>query len=298
MVSSADYYDFFAALADRDPNGLALPLRIGAAMRVNEYGAFGLAWKSAPNLRGSYARSERYGRVLGSAEVYCVEKAPEGLFFSLEKAGDGRMGMLLSNEASMSAVDAISREVSTGAFQPLAVHFRHAARGDISIYEEHFGCPVRFSSGRDALLVSENSIDVPNKLGDETIAAFFDDHLEQQLAARVEASSLDLRVRRAVSNVLSEGVPMVSTIASELAMSARTLQRRLAEQGHSFQSVVDMARKDLAQRLLIETDYSLAEVAFLTGFSEQSSFTRAFKRWAGKTPRSYRLSARVGLPAL
>jgi AraC-like DNA-binding protein len=81
----------------------------------------------------------------------------------------------------------------------------------------------------------------------------------------------------------------VSSIASGLAMSARTLQRRLSEQGHSFQGVVDMTRKVLAQRLLAETDYSLAEVAFLTGFSEQSGFSRAFKRWAGQTPRSYRL---------
>lgn len=293
MVSSSAYYDFFAALAERDPNGLALPLRIGAAMRSDEYGAFGLAWKSAPNLRGSYARSARYGHVLGCAETYSVEKFPGGLFFNLEKAGDGRMGMLLSNEASMSAVDTISREVSTGNFVPLAVHFKHAPRGDISVYETHFGCPVHFESGRDALLVSEESIDAPNRLGDETIAGFFDRHLEQQLASLTQDSSLELRVRRAVANMLSEGVPTLSSIASELAMSGRTLQRRLSEDGHSFQSVVDMARKDLAQRLLSETDYSLAEVAFLTGFAEQSGFTRAFKRWAGQTPRSYRLGART-----
>jgi len=106
------------------------------------------------------------------------------------------------------------------------------------------------------------------------------------------ATELQQQVRRAVANVLSEGVPKLSRIASELKMGARTLQRRLSEQGYSFQTIVDMAQKDLAQRLLRETDYSLAEVAFLTGFAEQSGFTRAFKRWAGQTPRSYRLRAR------
>jgi AraC-like DNA-binding protein len=289
MVASADYYDFFAAMADRDPNGLVLPLRIGASMNSNDYGAFGLAWKSAPTLRGSFARSERYGHVLGSAETYSVAQTDDGVFFSLEKSGDGRPGMLLSNEASMSAVDTISKEVSTGDFAPLAVYFKHAPRGDVSIYEDHFGCPVHFESGRDALLVSEESIDIPNKLGDETIASYFDRHLDQQLASLGPHSDLEFRVRQAIADVLSEGVPTVSSIASGLAMSARTLQRRLSEQGHSFQGVVDMARKDLAQRLLAETDYSLAEVAFLTGFSEQSGFSRAFKRWAGQTPRSYRL---------
>lgn len=97
-------------------------------------------------------------------------------------------------------------------------------------------------------------------------------------------------VRSAVFHVLSEGIPTLSTIATELGIGARTLQRRLSESGHSFQGIVDGVRRQLAQQLLRETDYSLAEIAFLTGFSEQSGFTRAFKRWEGQTPRSYRLA--------
>ncbi len=292
MVSSQDFYGFFAALAERDPDGLRLPLRIGAAMRSDEYGAFGLAWKSAPNLRGSYARSERYGIVLGSAERYALVRSPDGLLFELEKAGDGRTGMLLSNEASMAAVAAISREVSTIDFRPLAVFFRHPARGAVEVHEAHFGCPVHFGSGRDALLVSEAQIDAPNRLGDETIVSFFDRHLEQELAALRREPDLELQVRRAVAGILSEGVPTLGEIASELGMGTRTLQRRLSEEGRTFQGVVDTAREALARRLLRETDYSLADVAFLTGFAEQSAFTRAFKRWSGKTPRAWRLDAR------
>ncbi|MEM6962458.1 MAG: AraC family transcriptional regulator ligand-binding domain-containing protein [Myxococcota bacterium] len=292
MVPSAAYYDFFAALADRDPKGLTLPLRIGSAMRSDEYGAFGLAWKSAPSLRGSYVRSERYGRVLGSAETYFMEQTPEGVLYSLDKEGDGRAGMTLSNEASLAAVAAISQEVSTQKFTPLAVHFKHPPRGDQTVFNVHFGCPCYFDSGRDALLVSDASLDAPNRLGDATIAEFFDRHLEQELASQPLDDGLDKKVKRVLAHMLSEGVPSVSSVAAEFGMSARTLQRRLANQGHSFQNVVDAARQDLARRLLRETNYSLAEVAFLTGFAEQSSFTRAFKRWAGQTPRSYRLSAR------
>jgi len=292
MVSSSDYYAFFAELVDRDPNGLSLPLRIGAAMRSDEYGAFGLAWKSAPNLRGSFARSERYGHVLGNAETYSVEDTAQGAFFNLEKAGGDCKGMQLSNEASMSAVVTISKEVCSTRFIPTAIFFKHAPRGDVGVYESHFGCPVHFMSGRDAVLVSKESIEIQNKLGDQSIAQFFDRHLEQQLNSLRGDVDLQQQVRRAVANLLSEGVPKLSRVASELTMGARTLQRRLSEQGYSYQNVVDMAQKDLAQRLLRETDYSLAEVAFLTGFAEQSGFTRAFKRWAGQTPRSYRLSTR------
>ncbi|MEN7343616.1 MAG: AraC family transcriptional regulator [Pseudomonadota bacterium] len=293
MIPSSAYYDFFAALVERDPDGLALPLRIGASMRSDEFGAFGLAWKSAPSLRGSYARSARYGRVLGNAETYSIEPTSDGLFFSLEKSGDGRPGMLLSNEASLSAVDTISREVSTQPFAPLAVYFKHAARGDAAVYEDHFGCPVHFASGRDALLVSERCIDAPNKVGDATIASFFDQHLEQQLESFSPEDDLEHQIRRAVTNVLSEGVPKLADVANALAMSTRTLQRRLALQGLSFQTVVETSRKDLATRLLNDTKYTLAEIAFLTGFAEQSGFTKAFKRWSGQTPRSFRLHART-----
>jgi len=293
MVDANRFYDFFATLASRDPNGVSLPLRIGATMKSDEYGAFGLAWKSAPNLRGSFVRSERYGHVLGNAETYTLQKSNDGWFFNLDKDGDGRLGMQLSNEASLSAVDVICKEVSTVRFMPLAVHFKHAPRGDTHVYEEHFGCPVYFETGRDALLISEHSMDVPNKLGDETISSFFDNHLKQELGALTNDEGLEQSVRRAVANVLSEGVPTLSSIASEIGIGPRTLQRRLSDHGHSFQRVVDTARQELAQRLLRETEYSLAEVAFLTGFSEQSGFTRAFKRWSGKTPRSYRLGTNV-----
>ncbi|MEO0981738.1 MAG: AraC family transcriptional regulator ligand-binding domain-containing protein [Pseudomonadota bacterium] len=291
MVSSADYYRFFAALAERDPAGLELPLRIGASMRSDEYGAFGLAWKSAPDLRGSYARSERYGRVLGNAERYFLEKSAEGVLYTLDKMGDGGLGMMLSNEASLSAVATISQEVSSAPFSPLAVFFKHQARGDTGVFAAHFGCPVRFGAARDAILVSEETLATPNKLGDDTIAHFFDRHLERELATLSDASSLDQRVRLTVSQRLSEGVPNLSDIASALGMSGRTLQRRLADNGRSFQGLVDIARRELAQQLLRDTDYSLAEIAFLTGFAEQSGFTRAFKRWAGQTPRSYRIGS-------
>ena len=66
---------------------------------------------------------------------------------------------------------------------------------------------------------------------------------------------------------------------------------RLADEGQSFQSAVDAARRELSRQLLRETDYSLAEITFLTGFAKQSGFTRAFKRWSGQMPRSYRLTA-------
>jgi AraC-like DNA-binding protein len=94
-----------------------------------------------------------------------------------------------------------------------------------------------------------------------------------------------------ISQSLSQGIPTVSNIANYFGISGRTLQRRLSDRGYSFQSLVDESRRELAERLLKESEYPLAEVAFMTGFSEQSAFNRAFKRWAGQTPRSFRIKA-------
>ncbi|MEM8932305.1 MAG: AraC family transcriptional regulator ligand-binding domain-containing protein [Acidobacteriota bacterium] len=289
MVDAGEYYDLLERIAADDPEATTLPLRVGESMRCDEYGAFGLAWKSATDLRGSFERAERYARVLTNVATYTVETTDAGSFMHLHRDGERRLGLRLSNENTIAAILSISRQVSTRDVQPIGVYFKHPAPSSISGHEAYFGCPVHFATDRDALCFTPEALRVPNHLGDASISRFFDTHLDAELAKLDDATSLERRVQIRISRSLSEGVPTMSDVARHVGMSARTLQRRLSERGRSFQSLVDEARPQLAERLLRETDYSLAEVAFMTGFAEQSSFTRAFKRWAGRTPRSYRL---------
>lgn len=293
MVSADTYYAFLERLAAVEPNPTTIPLRAGAAMRCDDYGAFGLAYKSAPNLRGSYERSSRYARVLTSVATYTVEKGEHGSYMHLHRDGERRLGMRLSNEATIASIASISREVSSKPFNPLAVYFKHAAPDTTAAHEAYFRSPVYFGSDRDALLVSEDALNTANQLGDKTIAGFFDSHLEEAVSKYEEEHSLEKRIRSYVARSLSEGIPAISDVAGELGMSGRTLQRRLADHGYTFQHLVDEARRELAERLLRKTTYSLAEVAFMTGYSEQSAFTRAFKRWAGQTPRSFRIKSQA-----
>ena len=290
MVADTDYYDLLERIAHSDPAAIDLPLRVGATMRTDEYGAFGLAWKSALDLRGSFERAERYARALTSVAFYEVTDAEEGVYFHLHREGERRLGLRLSNEATIASATAISKEVSTADFRPLAVYFKHRAPESTIAHERHFGCPVHFGTDKDALLASPEATRVPNRLGDPAISTFFDAHLEEELSKLDDDASLERRVRIQISQHLSQGVPTVSGIAGFFGMSGRTLQRRLSDRGYSFQTLVDESRRELADRLLRETEYPLAEVAFLTGFSEQSAFNRAFKRWAGQTPRSFRIA--------
>ncbi len=291
MVSDKNYYALLETIAHLDPNSIDLPLRVGATMRCGDYGAFGLAWKSALNLHDSYERAERYARVLTSVSTYQVRDAQEGVYMHLHRDGVRSLGLRLSNEASIASIVAISQEVSTAKFQPQAIFFKHSAPRSTVAHKSHFNCPVHFDSDMDALLVSGALLQAPNRVGDSSISKFFDSHLDEALSNYDDSASLEHRVRIQVSQALSQGVPRISDIAGHLGMSGRTLQRRLSEREHSFQNLVDESRRELAMRLLKDTEYPLAEVAFLTGFSEQSAFNRAFKRWAGQTPRSFRIKA-------
>ncbi|MEM7803884.1 MAG: AraC family transcriptional regulator ligand-binding domain-containing protein [Pseudomonadota bacterium] len=291
MVEDTAYYALCERVVREDPQGASVTLRIGGSMRCDDYGAFGLAWKTAVDLRSSYLRAERYGVVLTSVSRYALVTEDDRHYLELRRDGERRLGMRLSNEQTIAALTQISREVSGPDFCPEAVHFRHSAPSDTKAHQNWFGCPVHFNATRDALQVSEAALAVPNRLGDESVSEFFEAHLQETLGDLIEDSALAQRVRIEVTQSLSDGVPTLSDVASSLDTSGRTLQRRLAEQGHAYQDLVDAARRELSERLLRDTDYALAEIAFLAGFSEQSAFTRAFKRWAGQTPRSFRLKA-------
>ena len=292
MIPDGDYYDLLERLAREDPTGTTLPLRAGASMRCDDYGALGLAWKSAPTLRGSYDRAVRYARVLTNVASYELEATTEGAFLNLHRSGERQLGMRLSNEATLASITQISREALTKVFNPVAVFLKHPVPENIEAHETFFQCPLHFEADRDALLVSSDALEAANQLGDGSISRFFDHHLDVAVASLTEEATIDREVRDYISRSLSEGVPTISDVARTFGMSDRTLQRRLSDVGQSFQALVDDTRRELASRLVRHTQYTLTEVAFMTGFSEQSAFTRAFRRWEGQTPRSFRLQPR------
>lgn len=288
MIEDTVYYGLLERLAET-MDVTDLPLRTGASMRCDEYGAVGLAWKAAPTLRGSYTRVTRYARLWTSVVEYELQPQVDGTLFILHRTGVRRLGLRLSNEATLASAVAISREVSPNGFSPRHVYLKHPAPSDTTAHTAYFNCPVAFNAEHDALLLSDESLAQPTRLGDEGITRFLLSHLDAELAALQAAeNTLATRTRATIARALSEGVPKLDDVARSLGLSARSLHRRLSEEGLSYQSLTDNTRRDLAEGMLMEETHSLSEIAFLTGFSEQSAFTRAFKRWTGQTPAQYR----------
>ncbi len=294
MVAADAYYGMLEQIAGEMPDVHTLPLRVGPLMRPDDYGALGLAWKSAPTVRHSLERVERYCRLWTDNLTYELREVGGGTDFQLHRSGERRLGLRLSNEATLASATSLIRQTSATRFRPRAVYLKHAAPGATSAHEEYFGCPVIFGADKDALSIPTEALEQPNHLGDDGISRFLLAHLDEQIEAIVSTEPLESLLSREISRSLSEGVPRMADIARRLAMSQRTLQRRLSGRGLSFKGQVDLTRRELAENLLGQSRYSLSEVAFLTGFSEQSAFSRAFKRWTGQTPAAYREASASG----
>ncbi len=174
----------------------------------------------------------------------------------------------------------------------------HAPPGDLSEHRRILGVPLRFGAPCAAVVFDRAMLDAPSKHFEPELNAVLARQAEDMLAARADVHDgqpeLLARLRRQLSAALPQGNATIGEIARRLGMSGRSLQRRLQEHGASFADVVDVTRRQLALEHLVSDDRTLCEVAFLTGFSDASAFTRAFRRWTGETPGAYRLrSARA-----
>lgn len=288
MIPDTAFFDLLESLVRDTTNGRSVPVRLGSAMRCDDYGAFGLAFKTAANLLGSYQRVERFGKVVTSIANFRVVMLDASALMQVIPGNDDRLGLKMTNELAVAAATSISREVSKGQFRAKAVYFSHPAPDNNDEQAAHFQCPIHYEAQFDALEVASTVLEQPNQLSDPSISAFFDLHLDRELLTIDDPTNLTLRVMKEISGSLSEGVPPLSLVAAQLGMSDRTLQRRLAQSGIAYQDLVANARRNLAENLLHNTDFALAEISFLTGFADQSSFSRAFKRWHGQTPANFR----------
>ena len=157
--------------------------------------------------------------------------------------------------------------------------------------ERHFGCSVRFDAPVDLFVFDAKALAEPfvtrNAALLEIIVPGLDAALNEA-SQRGARRSLTDDVRSALSQRISGERPAVEKVAKSLGMSGRTLQRRLEELGTTYQALLDDVRRRSARRLLAKTDLDAGEVAFLLGFEELNSFTRAFQGWEGMTPLRWR----------
>jgi AraC-like DNA-binding protein len=211
--------------------------------------------------------------------------------------GERRMGMTMADgspappifvEYTFAALTSRIRVRTRPRMRAMRVEFRHPPPQDASPYEALFLAPVLFDRSGDWLCFSNEEWTAPTERGDESLALIMEDHA-RILSDRLPGPRIGIvpEVRQVILEALPEN-PGADEVARSLHLSTRTLQRKLAEAGASFSEVSDAVRSELAKVYLSDRDVRISEVAFLLGFSEQSSFNRAFRRWTGQPPRRWR----------
>jgi AraC-like DNA-binding protein len=193
-------------------------------------------------------------------------------------------------EATLAGCWRIFGEAIMADLTPLRVSFRHSTPPDVAWYERFFGCPVEFRARSYRLRLPLASLQQPMIAAQPRAESRLQDLLDSEL--RTLAPELTLAVAEQVRAALEEHErPSQTSVARRLGIGARTLQRRLHDEGSSFRKIVDREHQELALALLRQPGQRVIDVALAAGFDDATSFAKAFRRWTGQSPSAYRSRA-------
>ena len=181
----------------------------------------------------------------------------------------------------------MAKKLSNHQVKPLGIYFSHECKTNIQQFEDVYGCEVKFGCDYHGIKINQSITEIPFNRHDPEIHELLCKHASHLLNRLAERKPVE-SVTKFISNQLPFGVPEIEDAAKNLHVSVRTLQRKLSEHELTFSGLIDSIRKDLALSYLRNTNTKIVYITQMLGFSEQSAFQRAFKRWTGKTPRQYR----------
>lgn len=186
----------------------------------------------------------------------------------------------------------LARKATGRDLAPVRVRFEHSAPRDLTALSGVFRCPLAFDEAENEIVMSRDDWATPTLGPDDDLLAMLEHTAKKQLAGLPDAPSIGGRVRAALVPLLPRGDANVEEVAKALDLVPRTLQRYLGGEGTTFAEILETTRRQLAEAHLADDVHSIAEIALLVGFSDQSSFHKAFVRWTGVTPGEYRKARR------
>ncbi|MDC8772320.1 AraC family transcriptional regulator [Roseateles albus] len=298
-ISQRDTIQFWR-LADaacaHDP-GLAV--EIAGQFNLRALGLLGVAWLASTSLREATRRLVRYYDLVSSIAVLrvCIEgEGEQALTWLQYHASPGVLA--LTHDTWAGVVGAMCRHAYAGAsgqsFTPAAVRVAHGRNAGTDLLATSLGCRVEPDADCTAVAFTAAQLDAPLPGGHPGMAL----NAEKILAAtlsELDSGAIHHRVRAHLLNMLPSGHVSRAAVAARMHMTERTLQRRLEEEQFGFAELLQQTRLELAQNLLRDPEQDVQDVAFILGFAEISSFTRAFRRWTGAAPSTWREQVGAGM---
>jgi AraC-like DNA-binding protein len=286
-LTTREFFAFWRAV-EQAAGTRDLGLRLGSEASPHQLDVASLAALHAPNLGEALKKLARYKRLVCPEEI-AIEIADGEARIRFHWILAEEQVPLLIVDGAFATVVAIARRGTGRPIAPRRVELTRRRANEATL-ARHFGCEIHFDAPLDRLVLEERALAEPFVTHNEDLLAVMLPGLEAAVNERGAAPTVADDVRMILGRCMDGERPTVEKIAQEMRMSPRTLQRRLEDAGTTYQELLDDVRRQSARRLLANTDLDAGEVAFLLGFEELNSFTRAFHAWEGTTPTRWRAS--------
>ena len=267
-------------------------LFVADCFHIGNLHALGFALLASSTFRDFFLRLQNYYRLASQNVAFRLLEDGETAILSVK---------LLNSDICEETVDTFTafivrmmRAISDQQMAPLRVELTRSKPGEGDLpYRDYFSCPVLFDRSEICICIDSGLVDKPLPGASKELAQMHDKTAMEYLA-RLEKQDISGRVRAAIVDSLSTGLVSKKLVAEKLHMSLRSLDLKLGAENTSFQRTLDSTRQSLATGYIEQSSFSITEIAYLLGFSDAANFTRAFKRWTGKSPLEFRKS--LGLP--
>ncbi len=278
-------FDVYEAADDQLAPGFEV--RQGKQLDSDDYGTLRMSWKTSWQAREVFDRLVRFMVLVTDHGSVKLEEKQGYTSIILDRRAH-RRGVEIANEVSLVMLTNILQEVTGQLILPMEVGFHHSSFSSKPVVD-FFKCEVIYNQPYASLKFKTTDLNIPTLKADRTINTYLLERMnEEKRGIHAEADQLMKQIQRLIEESLPSGIPSIVQVSDYLGTSPRTLKRRLSEKGMTFRDCVQNIQQETSIDLIRNSTRSMAEIAFQTGFSEQSAFNRAFKRWTGKSPADYR----------
>ena len=262
-------------------------LRVASYWHPSAAHALGYAWLASATLKDALDRTVRYYRMMTDKEELILTESEEEFRLIIENPVTDYPTAPEDLDASFAALIHLCRMCHGESFNPLRITMGRPELPDPAPFAEHFRAPIQYSGNENSVCFDKADALTALPTANAEVARA-NEQIVQEYLARFDRSSVAMQVRARLTEQLSSGHTTQESIADALHMSLRSLQRRLNNEDTSYKSLLDETRRELAAHYMAESHRSINEITYLLGFSEPSNFSRAFRRWTGKSPSAYR----------
>ena len=265
-----------------------LGFHVAREFDLREIGLLYYVFNSSEVLGDAFRRAERYSTIVNEGVSLCVREGKEvGATFTY--VGVERLSDRHQIEFLVTSVVRVCRQLTNRHLLPSHVRLLHRRRGGCPELDKFMGCHVAFGSDTDEVVFPATIKQLPVVDTDPYLNKLLVKYCEEAHPHRNPGrDTLRIDLENAVAPLLPHGSARADEVAHRLGLSRRTLARRLASEGLTFEGILSELRVDLAKRYLREQALAISHIAWLVGYKEVSAFTHAFKRSTGKTPREER----------